>query len=146
MTGNRSQNNQETEMKLFQKGGPGGPGRGHKKKEFEIDSTLFNAIKEVVNVDNLEHRLGLIGISIRTKKRRKMSLEDIELALQEDLRSKDQKIRNSAVKLLLTLKRQMPDPKDTSFLIGPDAQKIIDAHGLDLMGDPEIIEDEYQEK
>jgi hypothetical protein len=45
-----------------------------------------------------------------------MTLEDVELALSQDLRSKDPKIRLPATRLLLQLKRQFPDQDDGPVL------------------------------
>ena len=68
---NEFQNEKKTEKKLFQKGGLGGPGRGHKKSKIQIDGDLLDAIEEVVRTglgsDDLKDRLKAAGIGLRVQ-------------------------------------------------------------------------------
>ena len=72
---------------------------------------------------------------------------EIEVALRRDIKSQDYKQRYQAIKLYMAWKKMRMETKETETpLISPEAQAVIDAHGLDLMGDPEIVDAEYQEE
>ena len=75
------------------------------------------------------------------KKQKKISIDEIELALQQDLRSRDPKIRHPAVKLLLMLKRQMKEPEDDTPIIDPVLQRMYE-HCFASLGD-NLIDDEF---
>ena len=53
------------------------------------------------------------------RKQKKISIDEIELALQQDLRSKDPKVRHPAVKLLLMLRRQEKKPDADTEILDP---------------------------
>ena len=76
------------------------------------------------------------------RKQKKISIDEIELALQQDLRSKDPKVRHPAVKLLLMLKRQENKP-DADTEIDPVLRRIYDQCFGSLDDDVEVIDDEF---
>ena len=76
------------------------------------------------------------------KNQKKISIDEIELALQQDLRSKDPKIRHPAVKLLLMLKRQMKEPEDDTPILDPVLQRMYEQCFSSLQAELEVIDDE----
>lgn len=77
------------------------------------------------------------------KSLRKLTIEEVELALTEDLRSKDPRVRLPATRLLLQLKRQFPDQDDRP-LLDPSVQRYIDSKAVDLGSDPAVIDADYE--
>ena len=77
------------------------------------------------------------------KKQKKIGIDEIELALQQDLRSKDPKIRHPAVKLLLMLRRQENKTDADSEILDPDLQRMYDQCFGSLQDDVEVIDDEF---
>jgi hypothetical protein len=78
------------------------------------------------------------------KKHKAIDDLDIEAGLKKDMRSRDYKQRHQAIKLYMAwIKMRMETEEPGTPVIGPAAQKIIDAHCLDLLDDLEIVEDEY---
>ena len=75
------------------------------------------------------------------RKQKKISIDEIEQALQQDLRSKDPKIRHPAVKLLLMLKRQSKEPENDTSILDPVLQRMYD-YCFDSLKD-DVIDDEF---
>lgn len=81
------------------------------------------------------------------KKHKAIDDLEIEAALKRDIRSQDYKQRYQAIKLYMAWKKMRMEREETGTpIIDPDAQKVIDAHGLDLLYDSEVVEVEYQEE
>ena len=60
------------------------------------------------------------------RKQKKISIDEIEQALQQDLKSKDPKVRHPAVKLLLMLRRQENKPDADTEILDPVLQRMYD--------------------
>jgi hypothetical protein len=89
MTENDDRNDQETEKKLFQKNGRGGPGRGNSRKRQEI-AEVIKSIKEL----SQNSELNLLGTDV---------LDLIGRLILHDVTSKDTKTRIDSIKQLLNL-------------------------------------------
>jgi hypothetical protein len=96
--------------------------------------------KQEQNSKKLFQKGGLPGPGRGKKKPFKpITIEQIERSLQQDLRSRDPKIRHPAVKLLLTLKKQSEEP-DNSQTLDPVVQEVLSAHFRYLFEDHEVEE------
>jgi hypothetical protein len=106
---NEFQNDQETEKKLFQKNGRGGPGRGNSRKRQEI-AEVIKSIKEL----SQNSELNLLGTDV---------LDLIGRLILHDVTSKDTKTRIDSIKQLLNLlgkrieaeEREKNDSKNATF-------------------------------
>jgi hypothetical protein len=68
--------------------------------------------------------LNLPGPGRSKKVFKPMTIDDVELALSQDLRSDDPKVRLPATRLLLQLKRQFPE-QDDSQVLHPFTQRVL---------------------
>ena len=75
------------------------------------------------------------------RKQKKISIDEIELALQQDLRSKDPKVRHPAVKLLLMLRRQENKPDADTEILDPVLQRMYEQCFSSLQAD--VIDGEF---
>ena len=98
-----------------------------------------NEEKQGQNSKKLFQKGGLPGPGRGKKKPLKpMPVEEIEQSLQQDLRSRDPKIRHPAIKLLLLIKKQRKEPDNKQTVLEPVVQKALAAFAGHLFKDSEI--------
>ena len=77
------------------------------------------------------------------KKRQPMTLEELEVYLQQDLKSKDAQVRHRAMRLYLVLKKQMVS--DEPVPINPELKRLMKNVAREKFSDPEVQEADENE-